>query len=278
MTDGIVISLTGPFAIRSGHTRERLHLTGNTLRLLILLAGNYNTELRREGTVAEIWPDADTSSANSALNTALWRIRKCLARFEGVELQSFDDIVQLTVMPPAQVDVDLLERAMAEMSDSTAAEPNPPEQRRLLANAVALYRGEYLEGCSEHWVLAKREHYAALQTRALSILMRDAAAEDRIEVALKYGRSILALDPFREGSLREVMWLHVRNGERAKALRRYEALRTLLRTELDIEPMEETTTLFRRISENDRMLNWTGNLIRPDRQSARDAKDFQRSI
>ncbi len=278
MSESISISLTGPFAIRIGDTRERLHLTGNTLRLLILLAGNYNTELRRESLIADTWPEIEMPSANSSLNTALWRIRKCLSRFEGVQLLSFDNIVQLKVLPPAGVDVDLLERAVSDIPDSSAAETILPEQRIALEDSAALCRGEFLEGCDEYWVLAKREHYAALQIRAWTILMRDAAVQNRIEAALEYGRSILELDPFREGSLRELMLLYVRNGERAKAMRQYDALRTLLKTELDIEPMEETVALSRQISENGQTLSQMADAVLSNPRAVSFVEDLQRSI
>jgi DNA-binding SARP family transcriptional activator len=277
MSQSILISLTGPFAIRTGRAREHLHLTGNTLRLITQLAGNYNTELRRESLTADVWPEADPVSANASLNTALWRIRKCLTRFEGLQLSSFEDVVLFEVSSPARVDVAMLENAMADVAHGDDAEALLPERRQQLADAVAFYRGDFLEGSSELWVLAKREHYTALQIRALCMLMRDAAAQNWIEAALNYGRAILALDPFREGSLRELMLLYVRNGERAKALRQYEALRSLLRTELGIEPMEETTSLFRQISEIDPAPGGVNGGLPPNRQAFK-RKDFQHGI
>jgi DNA-binding SARP family transcriptional activator len=254
MSAGTLVSLTGPFAIRTGQARKRLSLSGSTLRLLVLLAGHFNSELRRESLIAGVWPDSELSKGNSSLNTALWRIRGCLADSEGLELLCLDEIVQLTVSPPARVDVDHLRAAVGEGTGSLPTGPISPEHRAALASAVELCRGEFLEGCSEHWVLPMREHYGALHICALAILMRDAAMQEQVEAALHYGRGILAIDPFREVTQREVMRLYLRNGQRAQALRQYEFLRTLLRDELGIDPMDDTTALFRGISNNDPQL------------------------
>ena len=80
--------------------------------------------------------------------------------------------------------------------------------------------------------------------------MRDAAVRGELDNALLFGQEILEIDPFREGTQREVMVLYVRNGQRVRAIRQYRALKTLLQAELKIEPMFETTNLYCRITEN----------------------------
>jgi DNA-binding SARP family transcriptional activator len=69
-----------------------------------------------------------------------------------------------------------------------------------------------------------------------------------VELALDCGRKILEVDPLREEIHREMMRLHVRSGHRALALQQYDACRQLLAAELDVEPMEETQSLYREIA------------------------------
>jgi DNA-binding SARP family transcriptional activator len=96
-----------------------------------------------------------------------------------------------------------------------------------------------------------RERHDSNYIRALLILMRDAARQRAFERAIQYGREALNLDPFREGTQRDVMKLYVQNGQRVKALRQYEVLRQLLDDDFAIEPMPETVELYKRIRGND---------------------------
>src|SRR3982751_22817 len=58
---------------------------------------------------------------------------------------------------------------------------------------------------------------------------------------------LIALDPWREEAYRQLMLLLARNGERSAAIAQYMACRRVLAEELDVEPMEETTALYRRL-------------------------------
>jgi len=272
VTKVVLLSLTGPFAIRVGKFRQKLHIAGNTKRLLILLAANFNHGLRRESIIAEIWPDADARRGASSLNTAISRLKNCLDPFPDLEIDTIDDVVRMTVSSPALVDGALLQQAVqgtepseVELSDSS---------RSAVASAIGLCNGQFLEGCDEHWVLPMRERYSALYIRALLILMRDAAARGEFERALECGREVLELDPFREGTQREVMWLYVLNGQRAQALRQYAVLRRLLREDLDIEPMAETVRLYSRIKENDAAAVNSRDRIRPMNDRTRSGDQF----
>ena len=73
--------------------------------------------------------------------------------------------------------------------------------------------------------------------------MRASAIQGRYEHALEFGRRILAMDALRESIQRNVMLLLILNGQRGEAVRAYQRLANLLRSELDIEPMPETKRL-----------------------------------
>jgi predicted ATPase/DNA-binding SARP family transcriptional activator len=123
-----------------------------------------------------------------------------------------------------------------------------------LAEAVALYRGEfleglYLEGCAEFelWVLAERERWRQRVLRALETLVAHHSRRGEYEASLHFARRLLALEPWREETQRQVMRLLARSGQRGAALAQYEACRRLLAAELGVEPALETTALYERI-------------------------------
>ena len=240
------LTLLGPLALRIGPRRQKLPFAGHTRRLFVLLAGHANVALRRDMLLDELWAGVAPARAQSGLNTAIWRIKKGLLPFEGFGIDCVDDLVRLSLEPPARLDSRELEQAVAQ----AGAHPIlSPEARARLLTAVKCCRGPFLDGCADHWVLPLRERFAALHIRALSLLMRDRAGAGDYDAALDHGRAILALDPFREGTQREVIWLYALNGQRAQAIRQYRDLSALLQRELSIAPMPETEALFRKITQ-----------------------------
>jgi len=65
---------------------------------------------------------------------------------------------------------------------------------------------------------------------------------------VSHGRRILELDPLQEHVHRAVMRCYLGMGNRPAALRQYEIIRQVLHDELQIEPMDETTELYRKIA------------------------------
>ena len=70
-----------------------------------------------------------------------------------------------------------------------------------------------------------------------------AVARGLWQEALFVGHRILYEDPLRESIHREVIRLHVRQGQRVQALRQYQRCASILMEELGVEPMEETRAL-----------------------------------
>lgn len=242
------LSLLGPFAIRRNNRRQKLPFAGQTRRVFVFLAGHANFGLRRDVLLEELWPDCDPAKAGSALNTAVWRIKQGLKGFDGFAIETLDDIIRLSVAPPATVDTHLLATTTREAAQFSQSPKLPDTLYQRLSAITGNIRGPFLEGCSDHWVLPLREEYNAVHIRALTFLMRHQAAQGNYDQSLDHGRAILALDPFREGTQREMMWLYAFNGQRAQAIRQFLQLKVLLGTELGIDPMPETQDVYTRIS------------------------------
>ena len=242
------LSLMGAIAIRHGGKRQKLHLHGQARNLFTFLAAHVNKGRQRDSILNAIWPGTPRARALSALNTAVWRIKRMLDPYESFSIHVIDSLVRLTVAPPAMVDAIVLENAVAEATAASSSSMQLADPlREELACTVAACRGEFIEGCSDAWILSLREHYGSLYIRALSFLMRDEAARQDFEAALTYGRQILTLDPYREGTQREVMWLYALNGQRAQAIRQFDNLKALLNDELGLEPTSYTSELLKRI-------------------------------
>ena len=248
----ISISLFGSFALRVHGERQVLPLSGSTKKVLVLLASHHNKVLRKESIIELTWPNTHFDKARSSLNTAIWRIKKFICGYTGLDVITQEDLVKLSIDASVGLDTRDLEYAVEEI---IGAEPRKTQCNNgileTLQSTLSLSTGIFLEGYTDHWVLPYREHYSAYYTQLLSYLLRDAAEKAHYEIAIKHGREILKRDPLREGTQREVMWLYVLNGQRAQALRQYQDLKACLKSELDINPMLETQSLYRYILESE---------------------------
>jgi DNA-binding SARP family transcriptional activator len=207
---------------------------------------------RRERLADLFWSDIEPDKARSALNTAIWRVRKILehgAKGSARHLITMGEEVIFEKSKLVQIDTHTLESACRRVlgphvqSGATLADVHVLE----ISAAIDGYAGPFLDGCDGEWILQERERLHCLFVRSTFTLMRAAAVHERYEDALDYGRRILSIDPLRESVQRNVMLLLVLNGQRGEAIRAYERLVTLLRAELDIEPMPETKRLYREI-------------------------------
>ena len=121
------------------------------------------------------------------------------------------------------------------------------EDAQRLDAALALYRGDLLEGCYDDWALHERERLRDLHLRALAGLADHSRLRGEYDRSIDYTQRILARDPLREEIHRELIWLLAATGRRALAARQYATLRDLLQAELGLPPMPETEALAARV-------------------------------
>lgn len=244
----IKIFLFGPFEVEVGGRPIHLGIGGVTKSLLAYLISRAGMPERRERLADIFWPDATPCKARSAMNTAIWRLKKALSPYPALNLECFEDTVCLRISEDIQIDaanlVTQLKTAQANLGPDLTI---PQDLASGMADCVRKYRGQFLDGIDAHWALVERERYLNLYIRALMILLHDAGERGNYEKALDYGRRILAEDPFRESIQREMMWIYVMNGQRVQAIIQFQDLAAKLDEELGIGPMTETVALFTHI-------------------------------
>lgn len=242
----LTMELLGPLSIRVDSQRIRAEFGSAGGRLAAYLAHYNGRPHRRERLVDLFWAGLEPNRARSALNTALWRLRKVIAAEPRSKGRS--NLVTLgneIVLEPADwfsIDTHgfdgLVKCALRGMADRADEQP-----AILLADALAKYSGPFLEGEDEDWILVERERLHSLYVRAAHELARLYARATRYDEAVEILRGVLAYDPFRETSHRDLMILFVLNGQRADALRYHERWSSMMRRELGISPMPRTIEL-----------------------------------
>ncbi|MDI7274814.1 MAG: bacterial transcriptional activator domain-containing protein, partial [Anaerolineae bacterium] len=121
-----------------------------------------------------------------------------------------------------------------------------------LEKACALYKGDYLDGMSfpnDEWCFWRREELGRRYHTALQRLGDLRVERADYAGALEAYRRLIAHDPLREDIHRAIMRCLAQSGDRSAALRHYRTVVTLLRDELAVEPLPETSELYRMIAE-----------------------------
>ena len=118
-----------------------------------------------------------------------------------------------------------------------------------------MYRGELLEGFSlrepgfQEWLEAERAHLRRLVMDAFGKLLRYYERTGGLDDAIATANRLLEFDSLQEEVHRTLMRLYVAQGRRSLALQQYELCRAVLREELEVDPADETETLYRDIRE-----------------------------
>jgi len=185
--------------------------------------------LPRASLAATLWPEELESEARANLRRHLYRLAHALPSVDGVEWVAGDNLqVGWNPAAPASIDVRDFEALAAAGRKAEAAD---------------LYRGDFLDGFYEDYVLAERERLRALQTEMLLSLSHEARGERNFAGAAAYAQRLLDIDEWREDALRLWMIAKYESGERSAAIAAYERFARRLREEFSAEPAAETVAV-----------------------------------
>ncbi|MBN1978245.1 MAG: hypothetical protein JW918_12685 [Anaerolineae bacterium] len=213
--------------------------------LLLLHAGQM---LERERIAEWLWPMRSHRKARGCLATALWRLRETIVDPHSASpsyLIRDRNLLGFNVHVPYWFDANVFaQRAACGLEGSL---PCDGVRLKALEEAVALYKGDFMDGCYDDWCLIERERLQLLLLRALKRLQCQYRLEGAFEKAVSYGRRLLDIDSLQEDVHRELMRCYVAAGKRPAALRQFHRCREILQQDLQIEPMAETWLLYRQI-------------------------------
>jgi DNA-binding SARP family transcriptional activator len=201
-------------------------------------------EHTRQALAGLFWGDYGDTHAFHSLSTGLWRLRKCLHPLQlPQQPYLFVDRRWVRFNTESLYSLDVAEFETRVCKGQQMSKTSPDHAAPLFGQALEFYRGALLEGCYADWCLAERERLHQLYLQALLHLMVYYGARQNYSEAIAMGQRILSDDPLREDIHRELMKLHVLDGQPAEAFKQYRICEEVLRKELDIEPMAETEEL-----------------------------------
>jgi predicted ATPase/DNA-binding SARP family transcriptional activator len=247
------IQLLGSFQVQQ-HGTTITHFRGDKVRaLLAYLAVEADRPHTRSALAGLLWPEQPDEQALRNLSQALLRLRQALAGEEDALLVTR----QAVQWRDGAATVDVADFLRLAESDAVAD----------LAQAAALYRGEFLAGfglpdCEafEDWLLVTRERLGHQVLDVLARLGEASLAAGQPADAVAAARRQLELDPWREPAHRQLMRALAQSRDRAGALAAYARCSQVLSDELDVTPDEETRELAEQIE--------AGELPAPDERPA----------
>ncbi len=236
--------------------------------LLAYLIVNRGTARSRERLVSLFWPDHEPTGARSSLRQALYNLRSTLAPSppEPTWKPIASTHQTMTFARTSEIWLDV--EAFDEKLRLGLTDDGPLPQ--LLAEAVQLYRGDFLSGFPvrgsaelEAWVTEQQERLRDGAIHALRVLISHHRSRGEHRLAIQHAQRLLALDSLSEDAHRQLMGLYSVSGRRGRALSQYEDLRNLLDRELGVEPTEETHNLYRSILREDQVAGERGEGVEP---------------
>ena len=236
------LELLGDVRMRS-QSGALINISAKKSQALLAYLGAKPAQLvSRDKMAALLWSSTATEQARQSLRQTLSSLRKELAQISPDRkiLVEEGDFLSLE---PSLVNVDVAE--FEKLAGSTSDES--------LGRAVAVYRGDFLEGFEldeekfDQWVLAERDRLHRLALRSHAQLIESHTKRGAVDEAIATAHQSLRIDPLQESVHRTLMRLYMDSGDLVNALQQYDALAKTLKRELQIEPDADTRKLFQQI-------------------------------
>jgi DNA-binding SARP family transcriptional activator len=203
---------------------------------------------QRDLLAGSFWPDLPEGRARRRLSHTLWQIQDVVSEGPVPHLAVTTDTLTFDTTTPYWLDVEEFDRIF---DSSHLSHRDPPPGATVDAAAlracVELYRGDFLAGFFDDWVVVDQDHYRQRYLVALSRLVDVTKANGVYEEALAYARRLTHHDPLSEEAHQEVMRLCYLLGRTSEAVQQFERCRSVLADEMGTEPSEPTMDLYDKI-------------------------------
>lgn len=238
------LELLGDFRMRS-ESGALINISAKKSQAMLAYLGVRPAQLvSRDKMAGLLWSSTATEQARQSLRQTLSSLRKELAHLSTDRKILVEEGDFLSLDPSlVAVDVAEFEKLVASNSDDA------------LATAVAMYRGDFLEGFEldeerfDQWVLAERDRLHRMALRAHAQLIESQTRGGATDEAIATAHQSLRVDPLQESVHRTLMRLYMESGDLVNALQQYDVLAKTLKRELQVEPDADTRRLFQQIAQ-----------------------------
>jgi DNA-binding SARP family transcriptional activator len=214
----------------------------NSKEMFFLLLLSRQDALSKEEIFTALWPDLPESKCNSNFHSSLYRLRRAL--FHECVVRDADGGYTLNPKGVFESDVTAFNRAMLE---ADAAKDDDARAAKL-QEAIALYTGGLLASTYSEWTEPLRRELEDRYIEALNELAARQLRDGHNDDALALFKLLEGVDPYSEAASHGIMKAYIAMNDGASAMRHYRRFRQVLKDELDEDPSEALTGLYREAS------------------------------
>jgi len=251
LTD-LSIRMLGPVEIVRDPRRSLSAEAWTTKRardILCFIASRPHRRASKDLIIDTFWSDADFDAVEKNFHPTVSHIRKALNSNQPIK-QNFllyrDGDYQLNAEFSYAIDIEEFYRLIL-AGDAARRKGGREEYVDLYEQAIAFYRGEFMQGTYDVWAEDQRSYYRGEYLRLLESLAGVAQKEGDWSRSIQLAQTILHDDPYREDVHCKLLRGHSALGNRGAVKEHYDSLRRLFREELGIEPSLETQRLYREL-------------------------------
>lgn len=241
------IDLLGTFRLRyQGDPVDAMN-SARLQELLTYLILHRDAPQQRQHIAMKFWPDSPAKQTLANLRQLLFQLRKALPESESC-IRADTNTLQWDPELPCRIDLAEFERHI-DQARRSRNEKDTAGEIEALEQAVSVYGGRLLPHCFEEWIAGTRNRLQEEYAGALKRLVACFEEQRRYDKGIVYAGKRVEQNPTDESAARKLMQLHAFNEDRASVVRTYRELEKRMQEELDIEPGQETSELFRRLTE-----------------------------
>lgn len=245
----LTINMLGPVEIVRDPTRPLAAdawVTRRARDILCFIASRKHRRAGKDSIIDTFWGETDPTVVERNFHPTVSHVRKALNSNQSLKqnlLLYREGDYLLNPEFAYRIDIDEFDRLLTEGEAARRAREFD-QCVGCYESAVALYRGEFMQGSYEPWVEEQRSYYRLQYLQLLESLAAIAQkTEDWFKVS-QLTQQILRDDPFREDIHCLLMRALAARGNKGAVREQYQSLKRLLANELDVEPSVETRKVY----------------------------------
>jgi DNA-binding SARP family transcriptional activator len=254
------VSVLGDQAITDDRTGSVWTRSSRTVALVGFLVAHAGSPQPRQRIAGLFWPDSTGAQALTNLRRELHHLRQVLGDEPSLVVTSRD----LCWRDTETCRVDLRTFDIERKAALAAASSDDNEGIAAHAGkAIAQYRGDFLPGAYDDWLLDARSALERQCVELCDLLSAARAQTGDLAGAVDAARRRVQLQPLEELGYRTLMELQADLGDRAGALSTYHHCASVLERELGVVPDASTRKTFQRLMAHARSGEESPSVIEP---------------
>lgn len=242
----IRLELLGPARIYAGNTDiTHTNWVRSKSRDLLLFLAHVGSPADKDKIIDAFWPEVPPKQANALFHTTLHNLRRILETQCGRRDLILCRGSRYYLLPGSTfTDKQHYQELLAAAGNDT--HPSEPSVASL-EEAVALYRGDYLQELDYPWSLPEQEYLRQLHNKARNRLSLWYLARHDYPQAIIHLERLVLDNPFTEEYYSHLLTAYCAIGDIQAVNRKYRELKSILSEELGLQPSKKIRELYNRL-------------------------------